>query len=449
MHLKKMKMSLERKIISSLILMMLCCVFVVATACANVANDVKHVDFWLSKLQNADTIIMNAGEIKTYNQEMIRKLPNSSYDLTQFPSSISGEDLRTYLQQNDFPEGYVNGQKMSPDFKSDLLDANNVTAVQEQNTVHWGIAIRRSSLRIYPTEVGIFDTAKDKDFDSLQATIVNPCEALTILHKSPDKKWLFVQSNNYRGWILADNVAEATSEEWLKWQNGENFLVVTAANITIKAESEKILLEMGARLPIVGKEGNDYIVELPRRQEDGQVYFIKSKVPSNSNVNVGYLPYTRTNILKQAFAFYGQPYGWGGLKNSVDCSSLIMDVYRCFGFMMPRDADTQEVAVGKVITTSPEGVKATLETTLPGASLHMDGHVMLYLGRVNGNDYVINSVGSYGDSHKVGKDGLLARVPVMKVVVTDINQTMRRNGKSFMDNLRTIKEWEYERKNEN
>ena len=120
-----------------------------------------------------------------------------------------------------------------------------------------------------------------------------------------------------------------------------------------------------------------------------------------------------------------------------------MDIYRSFGFMMPRDADTQEVAVGRVQSVTPQNVQSVLDSTLPGATLHMDGHVMLYLGHMDDQYYVINSLGSYGDSNNVGSDGRLARVPVMQVVTTDIKNTPLRNGKSFMEGLRTVKEWQY------
>jgi len=111
---------------------------------------------------------------------------------------------------------------------------------------------------------------------------------------------------------------------------------------------------------------------------------------------------------------------------------------------MPRDADTQEVGVGKVWAVTPENVETVLNKVIPGATLHMNGHVMLYLGRMGDSYYVINSLGSYGDSSRtVGSDGLLARVPVMQVVTTDIKNTLRRNGKSFMAELHTVKQWEY------
>jgi hypothetical protein len=435
---------LQNRFLSLLMVALLYCTFGVVTVAASAIDDTNGADFWVGNLQNPDAVIMNTKQIKKYNKEMLSKLPNINYDFKKFPKAIGNKDLQKLLQANELPEGYVNGQKMSLDFRLRTLSNMNLAAVQAKNFVRWGIAVRRSSLRLYPTVDGIFDEPNDAEFDSLQATILNPGEAVAILHKSTDDQWLFVQSNTYRGWILADDVAETSYKEWSKWQNPKAFLVVVAAKLNIQTDSENLLVEMGSHLPVIGKQGDTYIVKLPKRQEDGQVCFIEAAVPVDGNVNLGDLPYTRANIIKQAFKFYGQPYGWGGLNDSVDCSSFTMDIYRCFGFMMPRDADTQEVGVGKVWAVTPTNVEGVLNKALPGATLHMDGHVMLYLGRIGDSYYVINSLGSYGDSSRtVGSDGLLARVPVMQVVTTDIKNTLRRNGKSFMADLRTVKQWEY------
>ena len=434
---------LKNRFLSLLMVALLYCTLGVITANASGVDDVNRADFWLGNLQNPDTVIMNTKQIKKYNKEMLSKLPNINYDFKKFPKTITNKDLLKFLQANELPEGYVNGQKMSLDFRWRTLNNMNLAAVQAKNTVRWGIAVRRSSLRLCPAADGIFDEPNDTEFDSLQATILNPGEVVVILHKSTDDQWLFVQSNTYRGWMLADDVAETSYKEWSKCQNPKNFLVVIAAKLNIQTDAENLLVEMGSHLPVIGKEGDNYIVKLPKRQENGQVCFIEVVVPADENVHLGDLPYTRANIIKQAFKFYGQPYGWGGLNDSVDCSSFTMDIYRCFGFVMPRDADTQEVGVGKVWAVTPANVETVLNKALPGATLHMNGHVMLYLGRIGDSYYVINSLGSYGDSRTVGSDGLLARVPVMQVVTTDIKNTLRRNGKSFMADLRTVKQWEY------
>lgn len=59
------------------------------------------------------------------------------------------------------------------------------------------------------------------------------------------------------------------------------------------------------------------------------------------DVSVGYLSLTNEEIIKQAFKCLGDRYGWGGMLESRDCSSYIREVYRCFGWILPRNTTGQ------------------------------------------------------------------------------------------------------------
>ncbi len=49
------------------------------------------------------------------------------------------------------------------------------------------------------------------------------------------------------------------------------------------------------------------------------------KLPDDYESN---LPFSENNLIRQAFRFYMDLYGWGGLEGGVDCSLLTADVYR-------------------------------------------------------------------------------------------------------------------------
>ena len=108
-----------------------------------------------------------------------------------------------------------------------------------------------------------------------------------------------------------------------------------------------LMAEQGARLPVDSMQSDTYTVIAPVRTKAGQLQKQKLLVPkAASAVHYGYLPYASNNLLSSAFKFYGKPYGWGGLKNSVDCSSLIFNAYRTVGIVLPRNADQQELTAG-------------------------------------------------------------------------------------------------------
>lgn len=112
-----MDRSLQNRCLSLIIVALLYCTFGVVTVNASGVDDVNGAEFWLGNLQNPNALIMNAKQIKKYNKEMLSKLPNINYDFKKFPKTIIHKDLQKLLQANELPAGYVNGQKMSLDFR--------------------------------------------------------------------------------------------------------------------------------------------------------------------------------------------------------------------------------------------------------------------------------------------------------------------------------------------
>ena len=68
----------------------------------------------------------------------------------------------------------------------------------------------------------------------------------------------------------------------------------------------------------------------------------------------------------------------------------------------------------------------------PGACLYMDGHVVMYIGQINGAPYSIHALGS----HYV--KGVRQRE--MQVVVSDLT-LQRSSGNSFLADLQTAVEF--------
>ncbi len=418
---------------------MLLMIFACWSGGAQAATDDKQaLDYWLARMPEREQVLMSGAEIVQYNEELRSKQPTIVYDLLRYPAQVPGTALKQWLSECRMPDGYVNGKPMTNEWKRQVMLRTNTDKVKPMNAVEYGLITVRSHVRAVPTATPVFESATDKEFDQNQSTILNPGEGVVILQRSPDGLWLFVQSENYRGWLAADVVAVAAERKaWQEYLAAERFVVVTGSKAALTLDAQTVLLEMGSRLPLAKKEdASAHTVLLPKRDAAGGVVFTEYRLAENADVQVGYLPYTTENVLRQAFKFKGQPYGWGGLKDSVDCSSLIMDVYRTFGFRLPRDADQQEASIGKNYPVTPGGAAAVLDTVRPGSTLYMPGHTMLYLGKADGLYYVIHSLGSSGAPDKFGK---YQRVPVMQVVVSDLS-LKRKSGRSFIDGLTTVKE---------
>lgn len=413
--------------------------FPLGAAASGITNYDKLVsaDFWCQKNPQGNQVILDAQGVQAFN-EKVRHASSSVPDLLNYPASISGFDLKAKIINYTILEDelYLHGNKVSENYKKILRSQTNANSIPAKVVPRYGVIVRRSSLRNLPTGEGLFYYAGDTDFDALQETELDPGEPVVVLHQSANKFFYYIQSLNYSGWISTFNIALTDAKTWRQFADPEEFLVVTDSNLTLKIGSEQVVYQQGSKLPLL-RSSEVYQVLTPMRKKDGTLMteelFIKK---DNTAVHEGYLPYTSNNIIRSAFKFYGMPYGWGGMKKSVDCSSLLFNAYRTVGITLPRNADEQETTAGVIhsLDGQTDGQKlAVINQLIPGSGLYMDGHCLMYLGNINNEPYGLHALGSY-----VNAKG--ERVVTMKVVVSDL--TLRRGtGESFLESMTSAVEF--------
>lgn len=406
---------------------------------AGITNFSKLVtaEYWMEHNDVGDQVILDAKGVAELNKK-IREASKTVFDMSAYPEKIDGTALKKKISNYEVLEDdlYLRGNKVSENYKHILRAQANTAAIPKDVKVQYAVVVRRSNLRNQPTGEGLFYFAADKDFDALQETALDPCEPVAVLHTSENKYFYYVQSLNYSGWISKYDIAFTDRGTWLQFAKPKKFLVVTGKSIKIKTWGEFVEYQQGAIIPIHNEENGNYVLTVPGRNKSGHLDKIKVLIrTNNTSVHEGYLPYTANNIIDAAFKFYGMPYGWGGLKSSVDCSSLLFNAYRTVGIYLPRNADEQEQTAGVTYNlANMDGDKAlaTIKGLTPGACLYMDGHAMMYLGKSNDIPFILHALGSYYNNDK--------SVRAMRVVVSDLS-LLRGNGYDFLANMRTAKEF--------
>lgn len=398
--------------------------------------------YWTQNNKNGNQLIMDAKMIKNLNAS-IRGMSRTVVHLGSYPETISGDSLKTRIMNYQVLEDdlYMNGRKVSNNYKNIMRTQTNISKIPATVNVRYGVTVRRTNVRNLPTRQGLFFFAEDKEFDALQETALDPCEPVAILHTSANGYFYYIQAYNYCGWVYKFDIALTNRETWLKYVNPTYSLVVTDKNLSIpvKRTNEEILFQQGARIPMLSKNSTQYVLGIPICSKPAgpleieKIPVLKKNVASS--INEGYMKYTSNNIINAAFKNYNEPYGWGGLKNSVDCSSMVNNIYRTVGIMLPRNADEQALSAGKHVLLDGMDNEAKLlhiRNLTPGAVLHMDGHCALYLGTSNNVPFIIHAMGSHY------KDG--ERQPVMSVVVSDLN-LIRSSGHNYVEDMLTAVEY--------
>lgn len=421
----------------------------------NVTKEMFDPTFWCSKLDDANTIIMDQPAIEKFNAKIRSQLPNVIFDLENQPTSWSKEDLSAMLEPS-FPDFtvYVSGKEVSASYFDNLKAQINLEGIKDVNPVKYGFTVKRTHMRTFPTHDFLVDSPDDILYDNIQETALHAAQPLLILHTSANNRWYYVRTYNYTGWVSASDVAITQDRSiWLEYVNSKNFLVVTGSKIRLgynqySPELSELMFEMGAKLPLVTSNvplivdnqntAGCYVVKLPTRDASGKLNFKYALVPFSADVSEGYLPYTRENIIRQAFKVQGERYGWGGLFNGMDCSSFIMNVYSTFGIKLPRNTSQQvKIEGNKVAFVDVPTIlerESLLNQLKPGAVVYKPGHCVMYLGEHNGKYYVIHDAAEYGDINRPNEDGTLKDIPLHTVSVSPIDWDML-SGKKFIETV--------------
>ncbi len=399
-------------------------------------------EYWIHRLPHANDVLKTPEELKTFNEEILAVIPERK-DIFKLKDTLRGKDIRDVVgQAYDTVAGRIlydaKGVRIPKSFfETEVKPLIQLDAVSSKVNIRWGAAVRPASVRALPTHVKMLEEVGDIEFDQLQFTLIKLWTPVAIYHESKDGLWYYVQAPYVRGWVQSKDIAVFPSEQALKEKvKSKSFLVVTAESAWVCADAAcKSKLQkptMGTILPLVDKTDNTYVVAMLSRKESGNVFIRDGHVKKKSDVREDFPPFTQASVIRQAFKLLGARYGWGGMYNGRDCSGFTHDVFLSMGVDMPRDSKQQAFIGTQLGSFEPyKGAKEKAaildQLATPGITLlKMPHHMMLYIGEIDGNFYVIHS--TWAERISMTSD---EKRRINQVVVTDLSL----NGHSYLGGL--------------
>ena len=445
-----------------------------------------NADFWIKKIPQPNKVILTPKNIEKLNSEIINTPSTKTVNLLNFPEIFNATEKKNkmleyfkFLDETD--DSFDNSTDISFDNSTDINDTSsdltenklplffyeesfidkdfflnlreNISNIDVSGDINisYGICVNRTNMKFMPIEEIITDDPEDPEFDVYMSSVVDINEPVIIFFPSADKKHLWIQAYDCSGWVKAEDIAICKDRnEWLNAQNFKDFLLVTGEKIFLETSSispntSRKMITMGTKLPLIlpselpekinyRSPAYNYIVRLPIRMPDGSFATLPAQIPINRDVHIGYLKCTRANIINQAFKLLGNRYGWGGMLDSLDCSLMIQDIYKCFGVNLPRNTTWQAQIPARVITDinkMPTWRKKIIFNSIQAADiLQLPGHTMIYLGKTATHYYTIDAV-----SHICNKDNVILMIRSVAINTFD---TKRRDGKKWFDTISKI-----------
>jgi cell wall-associated NlpC family hydrolase len=416
-------------------------------------------EFWVGKLADANRTVLDTAAIAVLNAR-VQKLDPSMHEIRGLPAALPQDQVKGWIEKlskRPSSEHFDVAGKPVPAATIDtVMDNLALDAIPAQTPTRYGLVVQRAALRGYPTELRVFSHSGDTDIDRFQESALFPGDPVVIVHASRDGRWLFVVSPRYAAWTARENIAEGSAKDVFAYVDSKPYRVITGAKprtvFTPEAPAvSELQIDMGTRVPLdtalpadqpVNGQGpyTSYTLTLPVRHEDGSLGFSPALLPRNQDTAADYLPLTRANIVRQAFKFLGERYGWGHAYNGRDCSGFVSDVYRSMGVQMPRNTRDQSISPGlehRAFTDADNHdarTKAAMALEV-GDLVYIPGHVMMVIGKIDGEPYVIHDTG--GMSYRQA-DGSMRRIKLNEVSVTPLLPLMFNDHQSYVDRMTSI-----------
>ncbi len=418
--------------------------------------EMRNPAYWIAKMGRPDEIILTPGKIQQMNEDYQKK--------THSPDPFKGvakeriPDLGRWNPGNWWP-GYV---LAAPDFE--IMDsksiADTVKARMKQEIEYlrsrefgnalsvvytgWeidafedemaldrvsdnietrsGITVRTTRLRNVPSfspmQVGVWQNGKTR-WDLFNICVLKISQPVTVLHTSLTGEYVFIYCDEGCGWVRSEDIAFGTKEAIAKFAEPEHFVVCTGDRVMFYSDASCTYASgwfgMGDRLPL-SESNMPNAIKIPVRMTNGRLITETAWLDGDADVNEGWLPYTRRNIVLTAFNLLDNPYDWTGGWYGRNHETTYRDIFACFGFKLPfhgalftHYGSTEKVALPEM--GKEKQYRMMLESE-PFITLQSCGHhAQLFLGEYNGEPIVLDQHG-YGYEDEEGNELQVRRCTV-------------------------------------
>jgi cell wall-associated NlpC family hydrolase len=423
----------------------------------NVTAEMERPGFWVKKIKNPTNLLLTPEKIHNMNEENLKRQDLRLSRIRDLKENWTREEILSLLKEDweDFGRtGEVrygkNGSPLGEVFWNKVRNNMNQDSVQENNRMFLALIVKQTDIRVFPTDQPSMSTPNNDAFDRFQHSSISVGSPVGIYHFSQDKKWAYVQTQFIRGWIQTRDLAMAKEKvEVVDYEQAKDRLVVTGNFVSVFGDPSlrqpAFTVQMGDSFPFLSALGGNkdtrafYVVHIPSREGRGSLSTRKGYIRAGEDVHRGFLPYHQENLARQAFKMLHHPYGWGDRLGGRDCSRFIMDLFRTFGILMPRNSKEQAMVGVNPGSAEEKPIKEKrkiLDQSIPLATtLRLPGHIMLYLGTNQGKHYVIHSIWGIQKSGKTSPP--LQKIG--KVVVSDLSLGENGPNRSLLDRITDIR----------
>jgi hypothetical protein len=208
----------------------------------------------------------------------------------------------------------------------------------------------------------------------------------------------------------------------LAWENAQQVFLIKDY-VPLYDENGVFLFQskIGMMLALIDEDEDEesYTLLAVSSYKTSKPLFVKTKV-SKEIASKNPLAFNAQNLSKILSEVSPSKYGWGGMYEQRDCSSMMRDIFTPFGIWLPRNSYSQS-KVGEVIQldnlSDDEKIKTIKEKAVAFKTLlYRKGHIMLYVGTYNDEIVIFHDMWGI----RTLKDGIEGRIVVGKAIFSGL-----------------------------
>ncbi|MCB9713557.1 MAG: SH3 domain-containing protein [Myxococcales bacterium] len=352
----------------------------------------RRVEHWIAKLPPgaADEVLVPAAGIEGLNAQS-SAIEGGWRDPFTVDIADPEHQRQQLAERMDWIAERVADGRLLEGQAGSVAQARRISDEAEP-TDEFHVVADEASLWCIALDSGLYKPPVDLDFDRNRCASLHPGEVVRVLRSGEGGQWLYVHAGHTTGWLHAPTLTPTLPAVHLRELMQGPHLFSTDDDLRSDGGRP---LRMGVRIPVVGREGELRRVLVPTAEG-----LVEDTVSASERVVEGELPLTRRNAWTMALRELDTPYGWGGRAGHRDCSRLTRDVLVGFGLQMPRHSGVQ----GKLGSTNVDvsamdedakraEIRRQAERGL--VLLYMPGHIMMYLGQDEGQQYAVSAISEY------------------------------------------------------
>lgn len=308
------------------------------------------------------------------------------------------------------------------------------------------ISLSYLNLRSFPTEKPLYrDPSRAGEgfpFDYMQNSGIHANEPLFVSHLSEEGDWAYVFTAYATGWVPLQKISFVSDEVATSWQNARQVEILDEFYPIKDLQGGFVFYaKVGMRLPLVSIEEEHYVALAITPGKNHSSVYTQVKIPFDVG-HEGQLLLNSSNLKRTVDLMLRSNYGWGGLFQERDCSSMLRDLYAPFGIWLPRNS-SEQAKTGRVISleglTLEQKRELIIKEGVPFETLlYKPGHILLYLGMHKGEIAVLHNAWGV----KTLQNGVEGRKIIGKTVITSLHMGEEVEGydpeKGLLSQIRSI-----------